>query len=78
MTILTIVQIILSILLIVAILLQQRGSGLGATFGGDNSIVRSKEALKRVFSDNYCACCAVYWFDCRWTTHISCETRSPE
>ena len=43
MTILTIVQIILSILLIVAILLQQRGSGLGATFGGDNSIVRSKE-----------------------------------
>ncbi len=30
------VQIILSILLIVAILLQQRGSNLGGAFGGDN------------------------------------------
>ncbi len=47
MTILTIVQIILSILLIVAILLQQRGSGLGATFGGDNSIVRSKRGIEK-------------------------------
>ena len=30
------VQIILSILLIAAILLQQRGSSLGGAFGGDN------------------------------------------
>lgn len=30
------VQIILSVLLIVAILLQQRGSSLGGAFGGDN------------------------------------------
>jgi len=29
-------QIILSVLLIAAILLQQRGSGLGGAFGGDN------------------------------------------
>ena len=30
------VQIILSVLLVVAILLQQRGSSLGGAFGGDN------------------------------------------
>ena len=30
------VQIILSILLIIAVLLQQRGSSLGGAFGGDN------------------------------------------
>ena len=35
-TILPYVQIILSILLITAILLQQRGSSLGGAFGGDN------------------------------------------
>jgi len=35
-TILPYVQIILSILLIAAILLQQRGSSLGGAFGGDN------------------------------------------
>ena len=35
-TILPFVQIILSILLVAAILLQQRGSSLGGAFGGDN------------------------------------------
>jgi protein translocase SecG subunit len=30
------IQIILSVLLVVAILLQQRGSSLGGAFGGDN------------------------------------------
>jgi len=35
-TILPYVQIILSVLLIAAILLQQRGSSLGGAFGGDN------------------------------------------
>lgn len=35
-TILPYVQIILSILLVTAILLQQRGSSLGGAFGGDN------------------------------------------
>jgi preprotein translocase subunit SecG len=30
------IQIILSILLVIAILLQQRGAGLGGAFGGDN------------------------------------------
>ena len=35
-TILPYIQIILSILLVTAILLQQRGSSLGGAFGGDN------------------------------------------
>lgn len=35
-TILPYVQIVLSLLLIAAILLQQRGSSLGGAFGGDN------------------------------------------
>ena len=35
-TILPYVQIILSIVLITAILLQQRGSSIGGAFGGDN------------------------------------------
>lgn len=35
-TVLPYVQIILSILLVTAILLQQRGSSLGGAFGGDN------------------------------------------
>ena len=35
-TILPYVQIILSVLLISAILLQQRGSSIGGAFGGDN------------------------------------------
>lgn len=35
-TVLPYVQIILSILLITAILLQQRGSSMGGAFGGDN------------------------------------------
>jgi protein translocase SecG subunit len=35
-TILPYVQIILSILLVAAVLLQQRGSSMGGAFGGDN------------------------------------------
>ncbi|MFH0857815.1 MAG: preprotein translocase subunit SecG [Candidatus Magasanikbacteria bacterium] len=36
-TVLTIIQIIFGILLILAVLLQQKGSGLGAGFGGNGS-----------------------------------------
>lgn len=35
-TILPYVQVILSVLLVAAILLQQRGSSMGGAFGGDN------------------------------------------
>lgn len=48
MTGLQIIQIILSILLALAILLQGRGAGLGASFGGGGEFYRSKRGLERV------------------------------
>lgn len=45
--ILNIVQIILSILLIVAILLQQRGGGLSPVFGGEGGAYRTRRGLER-------------------------------
>ena len=45
--ILYIVQIIISLLLIAAIMLQQKGSGLGAAFGGDNSVYRTKRGAEK-------------------------------
>jgi preprotein translocase subunit SecG len=47
-TILSIVLIVISILLSVAILLQQRGTGLGLAFGGDTTIFRTKRGLEKV------------------------------
>lgn len=46
-TIFAVAMIILSILLSAAILLQQRGSGLGAAFGGDSNIFRTKRGLEK-------------------------------
>ncbi|PIZ98567.1 MAG: preprotein translocase subunit SecG [Candidatus Komeilibacteria bacterium CG_4_10_14_0_2_um_filter_37_10] len=43
-----IIQIIVSILLIVVVLLQNRGSGLGAAFGGDNAIYRTKRGAEKI------------------------------
>ena len=45
--ILYIVQIIISVLLIVCILLQQKGSGLGAAFGGDSAVYRTKRGAEK-------------------------------
>lgn len=45
--ILNIIQIILAIILIIAILLQHRGSGLGAAFGGEGNIYRTKRGLEK-------------------------------
>jgi preprotein translocase subunit SecG len=43
-------QIIVSIGLMAAILLQARGAGLSATFGGDSSVYRSRRGIeKRLF-----------------------------
>jgi preprotein translocase subunit SecG len=40
-------QIILSISLIVAILMQARGTGLSGTFGGDSAVYRSRRGIER-------------------------------
>lgn len=46
--IITIVQITSSILLVISILLQQRGTGLSATFGGEGNVYRTKRGLEKV------------------------------
>lgn len=40
-------QLIVSIALVFAILLQSRGSGLSGTFGGDSAVYRSRRGIER-------------------------------
>ena len=40
-------QIIVSVALIAAILLQNRGTGLSGTFGGDSAVYRSRRGIER-------------------------------
>ncbi len=47
-TYLTIAQIVVSSLLIVAILLQARGTGLGSTFGGEGNVYRTKRGVEKI------------------------------
>lgn len=42
-----ILQILISILLMVTILMQQKGSGLGAGFGGEGTIYRTKRGAEK-------------------------------
>jgi len=44
---LKILQIIFAILLVIAILLQQRGSGLGIAFGGEGNVYRSRRGIEK-------------------------------
>lgn len=46
--ILPVIQIVISALLVGAILLQQRGTGLSATFGGEGNVYRTKRGLEKV------------------------------
>jgi len=49
-SILGIGQMIVAIALIASILMQSRGAGLGAAFGGDSSVYRSRRGIeKRLF-----------------------------
>lgn len=47
-TALNIAQIVLAVLLIVTIILQARGSGLGAIFGGEGNVYRTKRGIERI------------------------------
>ena len=47
-TILSIIQIILSVILVVVVLMQQKGVGLGAAFGGSSNIYTTKRGLDKV------------------------------
>lgn len=46
--IISIIQIVSSVLLIISILLQQRGTGLSATFGGEGNIYRTKRGIEKI------------------------------
>lgn len=44
----TILQMVLGIILIVLILLQAKGSGLGSAFGGDTGFYRTKRGFEKL------------------------------
>lgn len=44
---LTIAQIVVSVILMIAILLQSRGTGLGNTFGGEGNVYRTKRGVEK-------------------------------
>lgn len=46
--IVTILQIIASILLMVAILLQAKGTGLGSVFGGESMVFGTKRGVEKI------------------------------
>lgn len=46
--IISLVQIILGILLILVIIIQQKGSGIGSSFGGDLSFYRTKRGAEKL------------------------------
>ncbi len=46
-TLLTVAQVALPILLIACILLQARGTGLGAAFGGEGNVYRTKRGVEK-------------------------------
>jgi protein translocase SecG subunit len=48
MSAISIIQIIISILLIIAILLQERSSGLSGVFGGNSEFYHTRRGLERI------------------------------
>lgn len=46
-TLLQISQIVFAVILMVTILLQQRGSGLGMAFGGEGNVYRSRRGIEK-------------------------------
>lgn len=49
MTILTIIQTILGVLLIITIVLQNRGAGLGSTWGGSGEFYITRRGFDKLF-----------------------------
>ena len=45
---LAIIQIIISVILVITILLQSRGTGLGAAFGGESNVYRTKRGIEKI------------------------------
>lgn len=47
-TVISLFQIILGVLLVLIIIIQQKGSGLGASFGGDMGFYRTKRGAEKL------------------------------
>lgn len=47
-SILPFIQIVISILIVIVILLQQRGTGLSAAFGGEGNVYRTKRGIEKI------------------------------
>lgn len=47
-TVFSILQIILSVLMIVVVLLQQKGSGLGSAFGGASTVYTTRRGVDKL------------------------------
>lgn len=45
--VISLIQIVLGVLLIIVIIIQQKGSGLGSTFGGDLGFYRTKRGAEK-------------------------------
>ncbi|OGN28816.1 MAG: preprotein translocase subunit SecG [Candidatus Yanofskybacteria bacterium RIFCSPLOWO2_01_FULL_49_25] len=48
MNIIEIIQVVLAALLIIAILFQQRGTGLSGTFGGESSTYSTRRGMEKI------------------------------
>ena len=59
-TILNTVQIIIAILLMIAILMQQRGSGLGAAFGGGGEVHMAKRGAEKFLYNSTIALAVIF------------------
>lgn len=46
-TVLNIVQLVTAVMLIIFVLLQQRGSGLGGAFGGSGEVYQTKRGVEK-------------------------------
>jgi len=68
MKIVQIVQIVIAVLLIAAILLQNRGSGLSEVFGGGGNVYRTKRGVENIlfFSTIILAGAFFGWLFFRW------------
>ena len=47
-TIITVVQIVVGVALVISILLQSRGEGLGSFFGGGGEVFRTRRGLENI------------------------------
>ncbi len=45
---LSVIQLVLAVLLIVVVLLQQKGTGIGSAFGGSNTVYTTRRGVDKV------------------------------